>query len=108
MIAAYLKAVGFYSYDATSVDEDPTAHWIGREVKRFLEEADKHVPFLLKIAAAPADVCDALAKHANHKGEQLMEDDDEYMVTEEELEHEEKEEPLMMKNAARWDNFLAL
>ena len=27
---------------------------------------------------------------------------------EEEVEAEEKEEPLMMKNDARWDNFLAL
>jgi hypothetical protein len=108
MISNYLKAAGFYSYDAASLDEDPTAHWIGREVKRFLDEAEKHVPFLLQIAAAPADVCDAIAKHANSKGEQVMEEDDEYEVTEEEIEQEEKEEPLMMQNAARWDRFLAL
>eukprot|EP00966_Prymnesium_polylepis_P151013 3488607-Prymnesium_polylepis.1 len=47
MISNYLKAAGFYSYDAASENEDPTAHWIGREVKRFLHEADRHVPFLL-------------------------------------------------------------
>eukprot|EP00966_Prymnesium_polylepis_P041506 963405-Prymnesium_polylepis.1 len=43
VIVNYLKAAGFNSYDAASVDEDPTAHRIGREVKRFLFEADKHV-----------------------------------------------------------------
>eukprot|EP00966_Prymnesium_polylepis_P019756 455413-Prymnesium_polylepis.1 len=42
MIANYLKEAGFYSYDAASEDEDPTAHWIGPEAKRFLSEADKH------------------------------------------------------------------
>ena len=34
LVPNYLKTAGFYSYDAPSVDEDPTAHWIGREVKR--------------------------------------------------------------------------
>eukprot|EP00966_Prymnesium_polylepis_P030280 704024-Prymnesium_polylepis.1 len=108
VISNYLKAAGFYSYDAASIDEDPAAHWIGREVKRFLDEADKHVPFLLQVASAPADVCEAMNEHANTNGEQVMEDDDEYAVTEEELEQEEREEPLMMLNAARWDNFLEL
>eukprot|EP00966_Prymnesium_polylepis_P064191 1488285-Prymnesium_polylepis.1 len=61
LVSNYLKAAGFYSYDAASVDEDPTAHWIGREVKRFLNEADKHVLFLLQIASAPADVCEKMA-----------------------------------------------
>eukprot|EP00966_Prymnesium_polylepis_P196717 4558191-Prymnesium_polylepis.1 len=37
-----------------------------------------------------------------------MEEDDEYEVTEEEIEQEEKEDPLMMQNAARCDRFLAL
>ena len=63
----YLKAAGFYSYDAASVDEDPTAHWIGREVKRFLDEADKHVPLLLQVASAPADVCEDMALNENDK-----------------------------------------
>ena len=108
LVSNYLKAAGFYSYDAASVDEDPTAHWIGREVKRFLFEADKHVPFLLQLASAPADVCEDMALNENDKGEQEMEYDDEYAPTEEELEQEEKEEPIMMQNAARWDNFLAL
>jgi hypothetical protein len=108
LIANYLKEAGFYSYDAASEDEDPTAHWIGREVKRFLFEADKHVPFLLQIASAPADVCEEMAAHANTAGEQEMEVDDEYEPTEEELEQEAREEPLMMLNADRWDRFLRL
>ena len=37
-----------------------------------------------------------------------MEYGPEYAPTEEELEQEEEEEPLMMQNAARWDNFLEL
>ena len=108
VVAKYLKAAGFYSYDAASVDEDPTAHWIGREVKKFLDEAGKHVPFLLQVAASPADVCEEMAEFANTDGEQMMEEDDEYAPTEEELAQEEKEEPVMMKNADRWDRFLAL
>eukprot|EP00966_Prymnesium_polylepis_P110222 2550420-Prymnesium_polylepis.1 len=76
VVAKYLKAAGFYSYDASSIDEDPTAHWIGREVKRFLDEADKHVPFLLQVASAPADVCEAMHEFANTAGEQIMGKDD--------------------------------
>ena len=108
IISNYLKAAGFYSYDAASEDEDPTSHWIGREVKRFLEEADKHVPFLLQVASAPADVSMEMNDCTNAEGEQEMEYDDEYAPTEEDLEQEEREEPLMMRNAARWDNFLAV
>ena len=37
---------------------------------------------------------------------QEMEYDDEYEPTEEELAEEEAEEPLMMRNAEVWDNFL--
>ena len=36
--------------------------WIGREVKRFLEEAHVHLPFLLQLAAAPPEVCEAAAE----------------------------------------------
>eukprot|EP00966_Prymnesium_polylepis_P015977 368640-Prymnesium_polylepis.1 len=91
LVPNYLKTAGFYSYDAPSVDEDPTAHWIGREV-----------------AAAPADVSMEMNDCTNAEGEQEMAYNDEYAPTEEELEQEEREEPLMMRNAARWDNFLAL
>eukprot|EP00966_Prymnesium_polylepis_P326173 7382094-Prymnesium_polylepis.1 len=108
VIADYLKGAGFYSYDAASIDEDPTVHWIGREVKRFLSEADKHVPFLLQAASAPADITADMDMHTDARGEQEMEVDDEYVPTEEELEQEEREEPLMMLNAARWDRFLSL
>ena len=108
LVSNYLKAAGFYSYDAASVDEDPTAHWIGREVKRFLDEAATHVPFLLNVAAAPADVCEEAAKNANSAGQQVMDEDDEYAPTAEDLEQEEREEPLMIQNAGRWDRFLEL
>ena len=55
MVRNYLKAASFYSYDAT-VDENPVMRWIGREVKRFVAEAHIHLPFLLRIAAAPPDL----------------------------------------------------
>ena len=54
-VRAYCRAAGFYSYDAASDTEDPTKHWIGREVKRFIAEAHLHVPVLLQLAAAPID-----------------------------------------------------
>ena len=53
----YLRVSGFYSYDAAAADEEnPVMRWIGREVKRFLAEADIHLPFLLRVAAAPAEM----------------------------------------------------
>ena len=56
LVRNYLKAAGFYSYDAAADDgENPVMRWIGREVKRFLAEAHIHLPFLLRIAAAPPD-----------------------------------------------------
>jgi hypothetical protein len=108
LVRDYCKAAGFYSYDAAAVDEDPTKHWIGREVKRFLSQADQHIPFLLKVAAAPADCIPDMADLANEDNEQEMEHDEEYAPTPDMLEEEEREEPLMMQNAGRWDNFLAL
>ena len=56
MVKKYLKAAAFYSYDAAAEDENPVMRWIGREVKRFLIEAHTHVPFLLRVAAAPPDL----------------------------------------------------
>jgi len=59
LVKAYLRNAGFYSYDAAAADEEnPVMRWIGREVKRFLAEADVHVPFLLRVAAAPPDMAD--------------------------------------------------
>ena len=50
LVSRYLKAAGFYSYDAADESDDPVKRWIGREVKRFLHEADQHpffaAPFL--------------------------------------------------------------
>jgi hypothetical protein len=108
IVREYCKAAGFYSYDAAADDEDPTKHWIGREVKRFLAQADRHVPFLLQLAAAPADCIPEMADLANENGEQEMEYDEDYDPTPDMIEEEELQEPDMMKNAGRWDNFLAL
>jgi hypothetical protein len=83
-------------------------HWIGREVKRFIKEAHLHVPFLLQLAAAPADCVPEMAAFAGADGAQAMELDDEYAPTDEEIAAEEQAEPLMMENAARWDRFLTL
>ena len=47
VVSKYLKAAGFYSYDAADESDDPVKRWIGREVKRFLHEADCLLPFLL-------------------------------------------------------------
>jgi len=67
-----------------------------------------HLPFLLQIAAAPADCIPEMAALANVKDEQVMDDDDNYSPTDEQVAQEEAEEPLMMPNAGRWDRFLAL
>ena len=108
IIQRYLKEAGYYSYDACSEDEDPVSHWIGREVKRFLTEAWRHLGFLLQVAAAPPDMCKEMAKGLNSYEEMEMDFDDQYAPTEEEIAQEEKEEPLMLANAARWDRFIAL
>ena len=49
-----------------------------------------------------------MAACADINGGQEMEADGEYTPTAEQIEQEEKEKPLMMTNAARWDRFLAL
>lgn len=60
----YLKAANFYSYDATE-DENPVMRWIGREVKRFIAEAHIHLPFLLRVAAAPPDLTEDMDDTTN-------------------------------------------
>ena len=84
------------------------AHWIGREVKRFIDEAHLHLPFLLQVAAAPADCIPEMEQFTNDDGDQEMDLDDEYAPTDAEIQHEEEEEPLMLNNAERWDRFLDL
>jgi len=108
VLRAYFKKAGFYSYDAAADDEDPTKHWIGREVKRFLVQAAAHLLFLLQLASAPAECIAEMAECTNEEGEQEMDDDDEYEPTAEEVAQEEAEVPIMMQNAARWDRFLRL
>ena len=107
LVRAYVSAANFYSYDAASDEEDPVKRWIGREVKRFLEEAHLHLPFLLQLAAAPADIVDELGECVNEDGEQTMDSDSEYEPDDETLAAEEREESLMCSNASVWDHFLA-
>ena len=106
LVRDYVKAANFYSYDAASDEEDPVKRWIGREVKRFLEEAHVHLPFLLRLAAAPADVVEEIGECVNADGEQTMDSDSEYEPDEETLAAEESEESLMCSNAGVWDHFL--
>ena len=107
LVQQYLRIAGFYSYDAASVDEDPVKRWIGREVKRFCDEAHLHLPFLLRLANAPIDmVPDSVQEFVNDNGDEEMDvSDDEYEPTPEELEAEAQEEPCMMRDADRWDRF---
>ena len=108
LVRDFCKAAGFYSYDASSDDEDPVKHWIGREVKRFIEKAEEMVPFLLQIASAPAECIPGMAAVLNGEDEMEMEEDDAYAPSADDIAEEEKEEPLMMQNADRWDHFFAL
>eukprot|EP00965_Chrysotila_dentata_P121719 4023803-Pleurochrysis_carterae.AAC.2 len=105
---AYLRDAGFYSYDAAADDEKPVMRWIGREVLRFLHEADVHVPFLLRIASVLHEVLGELyVNERTGAAEMELEEDDELDVTEEELAAEADEVPQMMEHAGMWENFLA-
>ena len=73
IVSKYLKEAGFYSYDAAGDSDDPVKRWIGREVKRFLHEADVHLPFLLSLSSTEIDVCDETAARTNAAGEEGME-----------------------------------
>ena len=83
-------------------------HWTGREVKHFLCEAHLHVPFLLRLAAAPLDlVPDSVQQFMNADGQEEMDTShDEFAPTDEEIEAESEEEPDMMLHAGMWDNYL--
>jgi hypothetical protein len=109
LVRNYFKAHNFYSYDAAAEGEDPVKRWIGREVKAFIESAQSHLPFLLRMASCPPDILDdEIATCVNDQGEIELDDDDDLEVTEEMLEAEEAEEPQMMQHATYWDHFLAL
>lgn len=107
VVAQYLRAAGYYSYDADSDTDDPVKGWIGREVKRFLHEADQHLPFLLQLAAGQSDVSAETLAATNENGEEEMDlSGDEFEPTAEEVAAETSELPLLQLNAERWDTFL--
>ena len=107
LVANYLKEAGFYSYDAADEGDDPVKRWIGREVKRFIHEAHLHLPFMLRLSSGQIDVCDETAAHTNAAGEEEMDlSDDEFAPTAEQIAAEKAREPLLFKNASRWDRFL--
>ena len=107
IVSAYLAAAGFYSYDAADESDDPVKRWIGREVKRFLHEADQHLPFLLKLSSQAIDVSAETAATINSAGEEEMNvSDDEFEPTEDEVAVEASRESLVVVNADRWDRFL--
>ena len=108
LVAEYVKAAGFYSYDAADEGDDPVKRWIGREVKRFIHEADLHLPFLLRLSSGCIDVCDETAAHTNAAGEEEMDiSDDEFAPTAEQVAAAEVEDSLLLKNSSRWDRFLS-
>ena len=108
VVSKYLTAAGFYSYDAADESDDPVKRWIGREVKRFLHQADQHLPFLLNLSSAQIDVCDETAAATNAAGEEEMDvSGDEFEPTEEEVDAEAARPKLIILNADRWDRFLS-
>ena len=69
IVRDYTRDAGFYSYNAADVEApDPSAKWIGREVKRFISQAHLHLPFLLRLASAPPDLVDLIANGATEDG----------------------------------------
>lgn len=108
LVSKYLKAAGFYSYDAADDTDDPVKRWIGREVKRFLHEADMHLPFLLTLSSCETDVAPETEDMLNDDGDEEMDlSGDDFEPDETEVEQEEKEESLLERNASRWDRFLS-
>jgi hypothetical protein len=107
IVSRYLKAAGFYSYDAADDSDDPVKRWIGREVKRFLHEADQHLPFMLGLSSGQIDVSEDIAAVTNASGEEAMDvSGDEFEASAEEVEAEAARMPLIGLNADRWDRFL--
>ena len=107
ILGEYLRSAGFYSYHADDESDDPVKRWIGREVKRFLHEADRHLPFMIQLASGPIDVCAETAAVSNAADEEAMDiSDDEFEPTDEEVAAEAAEAPLVATTADRWDRFL--
>ena len=107
IVSRYLKEAHFYSYDAADESDDPVKRWIGREVKRFLHEADQHLPFLLTLSSGQIDVSPETAAAINSVGEEEMDvSGDEFEPTEDQIAQEAARAPLFVVNAARWDRFL--
>ena len=98
-------------YDAAVADEEsPVQRWIGREVKRFLEQAHEHIPFLLRVVQAPAEALSHLTAEVNGAGEVVMESesDDEWEPTADETDAESSVMPDLEEHAGYWDHFLEL
>ena len=107
-VSKYVAAAGFYSYDAADDSDDPVKRWIGREVKRFLHEADQHLPILLGLSSGQIDVCEETAAATNSNGEEEMDvSGDEFEPTADEIAAEAAQSTLMNLNADRWDHFLS-
>ena len=105
IVAKYLKEMGFYSYDAADEGDDPVKRWIGREVKRFLHEADMHLPFLLRLACGQIDLSDCAS--LNSAGEESMRvDGGMFAPSDDEVEEERERPSLLQETAGYWDNFL--
>jgi len=66
------------------------------EVKRFIEQIDIHLPFLLRVASAPADVDDSILAALNEDCEIELDDDNEVEITDADIAAEEELEPTMI------------
>ena len=106
LVSQYIAAAGFYSYDAADESDDPVKRWIGREVKRFLHEADQHIPFLLNLSSRRIDVSDDSVLNSDDEDEEMDVSGDEFEPTEDEVAAEAARPPLVTLNAERWDRFL--
>ena len=82
--------------------------WIGREVKRFCNEAHIHLPFLLRVAQSAPDM-DGVDMPTNDAGELELEEDDELFIDDDDREQAAEEVTNELElHASYWDHFLAL
>ena len=87
--------------------DDPVKRWIGREVKRFLHEADQHLPFLLSLSSGSIDMSPGTEGGENSDGEEEMDlSGDEFEPTADEVTTEKAQAPLSVDVGAMWDRFL--
>ena len=106
LVANYLREAGFYSYDAADESDDPVKRWIGREVKRFLHEADQHLPFLLRLAGGQIDLSEESSATLNSAGEEMMNVSGAFAPSDDEVAEEEEQPSLLVETATYWDHFL--